>query len=145
MGNAKGTWPWFEFQLAPWESHSEYYGATLAALAVGTAAADYGSLTKIQGNMKLLREYLAREFASQSLTDRLMVLWASKKISGLLTRVQQKSIIDEALSKQQVGGGFSLSSLPTTSKLWGDEHRVRIRSLRSEVGMKLASRGSKSS
>jgi squalene-hopene/tetraprenyl-beta-curcumene cyclase len=120
VGNAKGTWPWLEFQLAPWESHSEYYGATLAALAVGTAAADYRSLTKIQGNMKLLREYLTRELASRSLTDRLMVLWASTKIPDLLTRAQQKSIIDEALSKQQVDGGFSLSSLSRTSKLWGD-------------------------
>jgi squalene-hopene/tetraprenyl-beta-curcumene cyclase len=119
-GNAKGTWPWLEFQLAPWESHSEYYGATLAALAVGIASADYRSLTKIQGNMNLLREYLARELASRSLTDRLMVLWASTKIPGLLTRAQQKSIIDEALSKQQVDGGFSLSSFSRSSKLWGD-------------------------
>jgi squalene-hopene/tetraprenyl-beta-curcumene cyclase len=119
LGNAKGTWPWLEFQLAPWEAHSEYYGATLAALAVGTAGADYRSLTKIQGNMKLLGEYLSRELASRILTDRLMVLWASTKIPGLLTRAQQKSIIDEALSKQQVDGGFSLSSLSRTSKLWG--------------------------
>ena len=119
VGNAKGTWPWLEFQLAPWEFHSEYYGATLAALAVGTAAANYRSVDKIQGNMKLLREYLARELASRTLTDRLMVLWASTKIPGLLARAQQKSIVDEALSKQQVDGGFSLSSLARTSKLWG--------------------------
>ena len=49
-----------------------------------------------------------------------MALWASTKIPGLLTRTQQKSIIDEALSKQQVDGGISLSSLSRTSKLWGD-------------------------
>jgi squalene-hopene/tetraprenyl-beta-curcumene cyclase len=120
VGNAKGTWPWLEFQLAPWEAHSEYYGATLAALAVGNAGANYRSLTKIQDNMKLLGEYLSGELASRILTDRLMVLWASTKIPGLLTRAQQKSIIDEALSKQQVDGGFSLSSLSRTSKLWGN-------------------------
>ena len=49
-----------------------------------------------------------------------MVLWASKKIPGLLTRAQQKSIIGEALSKQQVDGGFSLSSFSRSSKPWGD-------------------------
>jgi squalene-hopene/tetraprenyl-beta-curcumene cyclase len=31
-------------------------------------------------------------------------------VPGLLTPAQQKSIIDEALSKQQADGGFSLSS-----------------------------------
>jgi hypothetical protein len=46
-----------------------------------------------------------------------MVPWASTKILGLLTRAQQKSIIDEALSKQ-VDGRFSLSS--RSSKPWGD-------------------------
>jgi squalene-hopene/tetraprenyl-beta-curcumene cyclase len=39
-----------------------------------------------------------------------VTLWASTKVPGLLTREQQKSIIDEALSKQQADGGFSLSS-----------------------------------
>ena len=49
-----------------------------------------------------------------------MVLWASTKIPGLLTHAQQKSIIDEALSKQQVDGGFSLTSFSRSSKPWGD-------------------------
>ena len=49
-----------------------------------------------------------------------MVPWASTKILGLLTRAQQKLIIDEALSKQQVDGGFSLTSFSRSSKPWGD-------------------------
>ena len=35
---------------------------------------------------------------------------AAAKTPGLLTSAQQKSIVDEALSKQQADGGFSLSS-----------------------------------
>ena len=35
-----------------------------------------------------------------------MLLWASTKLTGLLTATQQKAIIDEALSKQQPDGGF---------------------------------------
>jgi squalene-hopene/tetraprenyl-beta-curcumene cyclase len=116
VGKAKGSWPWLEFQLAPWESNSEYYGATLAALAVGAAPANYRSLPGIQDKMNLLREYLVRELASQILMDRLMVLWASTKVPGLLTRAQQTSIIDEALSKQRTDGGFSLSSFSGMSK-----------------------------
>ena len=42
--------------------------------------------------------------------DRVMLLWASTRLSGLLTPAQQQAIIDEALSKQQADGGFSLSS-----------------------------------
>ena len=50
------------------------------------------------------------EHESQTLMDRVILLWASTKVPGLLTPAQQKSIIDEALSKQQANGGFSLSS-----------------------------------
>jgi hypothetical protein len=39
-----------------------------------------------------------------------MLLWASTKAPGLLAPTQQKSIMDDALSKQQADGGFSLSS-----------------------------------
>jgi squalene-hopene/tetraprenyl-beta-curcumene cyclase len=60
--------------------------------------------------MKSLREYLVCERESQILIDRVMLLWASTKVPGLLTPAQQKSIIEEALSKQQADGGFSLSS-----------------------------------
>ena len=60
--------------------------------------------------MKLLRDYLARERDSQILFHRVMLLWASARVPGLLTPAQQKSIIDEALAKQQPDGGFSLSS-----------------------------------
>jgi squalene-hopene/tetraprenyl-beta-curcumene cyclase len=60
--------------------------------------------------MKLLREYLVRDRESQILMDRVILLWASTKVPGLLTPTQQKSIMDEALSKQQADGGFSLSS-----------------------------------
>ena len=40
----------------------------------------------------------------------MLLLWAGTKIPGLLTPAQQKSIVEEALTKQQEDGGFSLSS-----------------------------------
>jgi squalene-hopene/tetraprenyl-beta-curcumene cyclase len=109
-GEARGAWSWLQFHNAPWEGDSQYYGATLAAIAAGTAPDDYRSAPGIQDSMKLLREYLVRERESQTLLDRVMLLWASTKVPGLLTRAQQKSIIDEALTKQRADGGFSLSS-----------------------------------
>jgi len=112
-GDARGAWSWLEFHNSPWEGGSQYYGA---ALAVGTAPDHYPSAPEIQDPMKLLREYLVRERASQILINRVMLLWASTKVPGLLTPAQQKSIMEEALSKQQADGGFSLSSFVGTWK-----------------------------
>jgi squalene-hopene/tetraprenyl-beta-curcumene cyclase len=113
-GPSAGAWPWLQFKNAPWEGDSEYYGATLAAIAVGGAAADYRSAPEIQPGMKLLRDYLLRDYGSQILMDRVMLLWASSKWLGLLTSTQQNAIAEEALSKQQADGGFSLSSFVGT-------------------------------
>jgi hypothetical protein len=109
-GDARGAWSWLQFHNSPWEGDSQYYGAALAALAVGSAPGNYQAATEIQENMKLLREYLVRQRESQILIDRVMLLGASTKVPGLLTRAEQKAIMDEALSKQQADGGFSLSS-----------------------------------
>ena len=110
-GEARGAWPWLQFHNAPWEGDSQYYGATLAAIALGTAPGHYRSAHEIQEGVQLLREYLVRERESQVLMDRVMLLWAAAKVPGLLTGAQQKSLIEEALGKQQADGGFSLSSL----------------------------------
>jgi squalene-hopene/tetraprenyl-beta-curcumene cyclase len=109
-GQAAGAWSWLQFHNSPWEGDSQYYGAALAAIAVGSAPGDYQSAPGIQVNMKLLRQYLVRQRESQILIDRVTLLWASTMVHGLLTPAEQKSIVDEALSKQQSDGGFSLSS-----------------------------------
>jgi squalene-hopene/tetraprenyl-beta-curcumene cyclase len=109
-GGSQGAWSWLQFHNSPWEGDSQYYGATLAAMAVGSAHGNYQSSPKIQDNMNLLRQYLVRERESQILIDRVMLLSASTKMPGLLTPAQQKAIMDEALSKQNADGGFSLSS-----------------------------------
>jgi squalene-hopene/tetraprenyl-beta-curcumene cyclase len=59
----------------------------------------------------MLSEYLVREQASQVTLNRVMLLWASAKLPGLLSSAQQKLIADEACAKQQADGGFSLSSV----------------------------------
>jgi squalene-hopene/tetraprenyl-beta-curcumene cyclase len=109
-GEAKGAWSWLQFHNSPWEGDSQYYGATLAAIAVGEAPDSYRSSADIQDGMNLLRDYLTRERESQILFHRVMVLWASSRMPGLLTPAQKKSIINEVLAKQQPDGGFSLSS-----------------------------------
>ena len=109
-GEARGAWSWLQFHNSPWEGDSQYFGAALAALVVGTAPGHYRSSREVREGMAMLREYLVKNRDSQILINRLILLWASTKVPHLLTRSQQKAIIQEALAKQQADGGFSLSS-----------------------------------
>lgn len=115
-GDDAGSWSWIDFGLAPWESaESQYYGAALAALAVGVTPADYRSETHVQDQLRLLRDYLDRHYAGQSLHHRLVLLWASGKLPGLLDPGRRQSLIAEALRAQNADGGWSLSRLASTS------------------------------
>jgi squalene-hopene/tetraprenyl-beta-curcumene cyclase len=126
-GVQKGAWSWLQFGEGPWEAKdSQYYGAALAALAVGTAPERYRSVPEIQNNLKLLKDYLNREYPIQSLSNKIVLLWASTKLPGLLESEQQKSLISEILSDQRGDGGWSLSSLNRTWK--GATLRAYVRS-----------------
>jgi hypothetical protein len=109
-GDAKGAWSWLQFHNAPWEGDSQYYGATLAALAVAATPVSYRSIVEVQEGLQSLREYLRQNRASQTLMDRMILVWASTKLPGLLSAAEQKAIMDEALARQQADGGFSLSA-----------------------------------
>jgi len=111
-GENRGSWLWLQFDLEPWEANdSGYYGAALAAMAVGLAPENYESTPEIQNHLTLLREYLHRESATQSTLNRVFLLWASTQLPGLLQPEQQKMIVNEVLSKQQADGGWRLASL----------------------------------
>jgi squalene-hopene/tetraprenyl-beta-curcumene cyclase len=116
-GEKKGAWWWLDFGLGPWEAQdSQYYGAALAALAVSETPESYRSEPGIQDNLKLLGEYLKRQYPTQSLHNRVVLLWVSSKLPGLLDPEQQKTVIAEVLSKQKADGGWSLTPLART---WG--------------------------
>ncbi len=111
-GDKAGAWLWLRFANEPWEADdSDFYGATLAAVAAGTAAEGYRAKPEIQNNVKMLREYLNRKCAAQTTINRVALLWASAKLPALLEPEKQRAIINEVRSKQQADGGWSLSSL----------------------------------
>ena len=111
-GENAGSWPWLQFDQEPWEANdSGYYGAALAAMAVGIAPENYASTSEIQDNLRRLREHLNRKSASQSTLNRVFLLWASTKLPGLLAPAQQRAIVQEMLSKQQSDGGWRLASI----------------------------------
>lgn len=113
-GENAGAWNWLNFHLSPWESDvSQYFGAALGAVAVGTAPDNYKSQANIQDNLNLLRSYLKREYDSQPLANKVVVLWASAKVSGILTPDQRTALISALFDKQQDDGGWTITTLGT--------------------------------
>ncbi len=111
-GERQGAWRWLVPGLQPFESDdAPFYGATLAALAVGTAPEDYAARGMIQAELERLRGYLTSHYQEQPLVNRLTLLWASTKVGGLLDHEQRTALIEDVLTLQQADGGWSLTSL----------------------------------
>jgi squalene-hopene/tetraprenyl-beta-curcumene cyclase len=126
-GDMRGSWSWLQFNNEPWEGHdSAYYGAALAAVAVGIAPENYRSTLEIQNNLVPLRDYLNREFVSQSPINQVILLWASVKWPGLLASEQQAAILKDILSKQREDGSWSLASLAWTWRDWNLRSLVKM-------------------
>src|SRR5205814_3816703 len=94
---ADGAWDWLDFGLEPFESaDAAYYGATLAALAIGTApASSTTQATDATVGIEKLRGYLKDKFASQTLFNRAWVLLASTRLKDLLPGAQREALIAE--------------------------------------------------
>ena len=113
-GEKAGAWNWLNFHNSPWEAdESQYYGATLAAIAVGLAPDHYQKDHQIQANLKLLRSYLRSQYQAQPLINQTVLLWASTRLPGLLDKGKKRELMAELFRRQQVDGGWSLSTLGT--------------------------------
>jgi squalene-hopene/tetraprenyl-beta-curcumene cyclase len=110
-GEMNGSWAWLQFHNAPWEGDSQFYGNALAAIAIGSAPGNYQAEPGIQDGLRRLRAWLVNGMDAQTPADRAALLWASAKLTGLLTPAQQSAIAAEILARQQPDGGFSMSSL----------------------------------
>ncbi|HWC98862.1 MAG TPA: hypothetical protein VG456_19010 [Candidatus Sulfopaludibacter sp.] len=109
-GDKRGSWTWLNFHNEPWEADdSAFWGATLAAVAAGSAPA---GAVDAEG-LSLLSGYLQREQAAQSTLNRAMALWASGKLPKLLQSAQRDAILQDILGKQRDDGGWSASTLVT--------------------------------
>ncbi len=111
-GDRKGAWPWLDFGNEPFEARdSGYYGAAMAAIAAGTAPQSYRADPAIEGKIRSLCDYLNRECPRQPAINRVVLLWASARLPGLLSENRRQAIIDEILDAQRADGGWSLASL----------------------------------
>ena len=111
-GDLKGAWAWLNFKLEPWESTgSAFFGATLAAIAVGDAPGGYAADSAIRARVDALRAFLQRNADTTHLFNRAMALWASGELSGVLTTAQRQSIVDALFAAQRADGGWAMASL----------------------------------
>jgi squalene-hopene/tetraprenyl-beta-curcumene cyclase len=106
-----GAWLWLDFGLNPWEKDGTYYGASLAAVAVGTAGKDYHDQADVRTKVAALKNYLRSHSTNQPLHHRAVGLWASSQLPGILTPQETKKLVEELLSSQEADGGWSLPQL----------------------------------
>ena len=125
-GDLSGAWAWLNFHYEPWEAErSPYFGASLAAIAVGIAPGGYASTPAIQDRAKALREYLRKGSSTQHLFNRLMVLWASSVWPDLLPAEEQQAIVAAARRAQREDGGWSVSSFADWKRIDNTELDTR--------------------
>lgn len=117
-GDFKGTWAWLNFHYEPWESSdSVYFGGALAALAAGTAPGGYAARPEIQSQLGLLRDYLRQHAGAQPLLNRVMLLWASARLQGILEPAAREAIVEAVIAAQHDDGGWSTADLGTWKRV----------------------------
>ena len=90
---ADGAWNWLDAGMEPYEtSDSPYYGAALAAIAVGVTGYTGGTGENILGGVGKLRSHLKANYADQNLYSRAWMLLASTRLAGLLSREQTDAL-----------------------------------------------------
>jgi squalene-hopene/tetraprenyl-beta-curcumene cyclase len=125
-GPEAGAWTWLNFKMEPWESPNlPYFGASMAALAIGSAPGGYVASPDNAERLKALRGYFQRQHGSVSLLNQLHGLWAASRVPDLLTSDQRKATIDAALALQQPDGGWSTVALGSYTRMDGSESDTR--------------------
>jgi squalene-hopene/tetraprenyl-beta-curcumene cyclase len=119
-GDLTGAWAWLQFHIEPWEGQdSAYFGAALAAVAVGSAPDGYAADPQLKDRIQALRDYLEKGVGSEPLLNRLMALWASAKLPPILADDERKTIITAVCEKQQADGGWGTADLGAWKRIDG--------------------------
>jgi squalene-hopene/tetraprenyl-beta-curcumene cyclase len=125
-GPENGAWTWLNFRMEPWESpNSPYFGAAMAALAVGSAPGNYSASPEIAERVKALAAYFQRQHGKVSLLNQLTAVWATSGVASLLSDEQRKATVDAAFALQQPDGGWSTVALGAYTRMDDSESDPR--------------------
>jgi squalene-hopene/tetraprenyl-beta-curcumene cyclase len=107
----KELWPWFNLELHPYESEaSAYYGATLVAIAAGRDLTG-SDRRRASAQLRSLTDYMRQDFQNQPLHNRLMALWASTKLPGIVDQSSRDNLVREVWQLQESDGGWPIAAL----------------------------------
>jgi len=117
----------------PFES-SNYHGATVAALAIGTAPGYLDELDpEKRAAVERLKTFLKEHEAPHDY-GRLLLLWASTRLDGLIDETKRETLVNMVLGHQNEDGGWSIRTF-STPEAWGDGRRAE--KLRTETEFEL--------
>ena len=108
-GDFKDAWDWLDFGLRPWEKDGAYFGATLAAVAAGSAGDLYPrrGTAEVRDRETALRGYLKTNAGATSYIHyRALGLWADSHLKGVFTDDERKRLIDDLFGVQRADGGW---------------------------------------
>ena len=122
---------WKAAQCWPPLESSAFQEATVAALAVGIAPGWLSELNdeKVKLKVERLRHYLSKTNPPHDY-GRVVLLWASSRMTGLLSEDEKTSIINRIWQLQRPDGGWSIRTFADPEQ-WGDGNRAE--KLRSEI------------
>lgn len=109
LQNAQGGWNWVKCEWPPLE-HDEYFGALYVAIGVGHAPDNYAASESAAAGVRKLREYF-KSTPAPDLHHRVMLLWASTKLEGLVGAAERDATLKDLLALQKEDGGWRLSTL----------------------------------
>jgi squalene-hopene/tetraprenyl-beta-curcumene cyclase len=109
LQRADGAWAWLKCGWPPFE-HDDYFGAAIAAVALGVAPDNYAATEKAQAGLAKLRGYF-RKVPAPTLHHKVWLLWASARVEGLMTAAERDATVKALLALQKADGGWSLPSL----------------------------------
>ena len=125
-GPEAGAWTWLNFGMDPWESpRSPYFGASMAALAIGSAPDHYAESPEVADRVTALRGYFQRQHGVVSLVNQLHGLWAASRVPNLLTDEQRRATMDHVFALQQADGGWSTVALGGYTRIDNSENDSR--------------------
>ncbi|HKB02532.1 MAG TPA: prenyltransferase/squalene oxidase repeat-containing protein [Gemmataceae bacterium] len=113
-----GSWKWPDCDWPPLE-HDQFYGVAFVAVALALAPDNYARTPAAQEGLKKLRTYLKANPAPE-LHHRATLLWASGKVTGLLSEEDKTATVADLRKLQLADGGWNLPALGPYPKRRGD-------------------------
>lgn len=104
-----GGFDWLKCEWPPMES-DDHFGATMAAIGVAAAPENYAASETARVGLEKLCAYLRREPAP-TLHHRLMLVWASTELDGVLDPAARQAILAELWPLQHADGGWAIAQL----------------------------------